>query len=174
LLNGHLLEPEKLTLLYSMFGRNTMAYRCLGPIKRYRKLIVVAIWVLFIFTAGSSAGIINLAHGQTTSQAQQVYTNNLVIYVTLYGINSTTGDVIAFVNAHGLTQTKAFNATKLDMMDNKTNGIAQTSFFFQNLTLRAGEQFNTCVVIPSSAKMICQTDNKTPFPRPQFVDISIR
>lgn len=124
--------------------------------------------------AASSVAIINPAYGQKVNQAQQVFANNLIVYVTIYGINGTTGDVFAFVNAHGVTKMKTFNATKLDMMDNKTDGIALTSFAFQNLALKAGEPYTTCIVIINSAKMLCVTDNKTPFPRAQYIDISIQ
>jgi hypothetical protein len=120
-----------------------------------------------------------IIHAQTPNtiihaQTPNLYSKGLAVYLTLFGINSTTGDVFAFVKAHGLLKNILFNATKLDMSDNKTDGIALTSLSFPNLTLNAGEPYSTCVVILKDAKMICVTDYKTPSARPQFVDISVQ
>lgn len=114
------------------------------------------------------------AHSQKAIPAQQTNAKNFDVILTLYGINGTTGNVFAFVKAHNMIKNTLINATKLDISDNNTDGIGQTGFSFANLTLNPGEPYTTCVVILKDVKMICSTDYKTPFPRPQFVDISIR
>jgi hypothetical protein len=140
-------------------------------LKRSNHIIVLSVLVVvMIMATGASVWIITPIHAVPANP----YAKTLVIYLTLSGINSTTGDVLAFVKAHNVIQNSLFNATKLEMMGNRTDGIAQTAFSFQNLTLIPGEPYTTCVVILKDVKMTCMTDFKTPFARPQYVDISLQ
>jgi hypothetical protein len=159
-----------------------MIYRKLEVIKSYERIIVVSfLFAIMIMTAGSASGFVKQVNAQKLQvkaqkllPAQQYYAKNFVVYMTVYGLNSTTGQVFAFVNAHGASKNSLFNATKLDMMDNKTDGIGQAYFVFHNLTLSAGESYSGCVLSVAAAKMVCVTDFKSPYPRPQYMGISIR
>ncbi len=152
-----------------------MSYLKLKLSKKCQPFIVVSfLLIMTVITAGSTTGIATEIHAQKLKHAQQAYAQNLGVYLTLYGINSTTGQVFAFVKAHNAIKSNLFNATTLDRMDNSTDGVGQTSFFFPNLTLSSGEAYTTCVVVVKDVKMICVTDYKTPYARPQFVDISIQ
>ena len=145
---------------------------------RTRKLLVASSLTLMIVTAGSLVGMITPVHAILSSASaanpsgsvQDTYSKNLVVYLTLSGLNDTVGQVYGFVNAHGKIQATAFNASQLKTI----NGVGQTAFVLSNLALKPGDQFTTCVVVPSYVKMICQTDNKSPFSRPQYVDISLK
>lgn len=152
-----------------------MIYRKLEIIRSYETIGVVSIlFVIMVMTAGSASGLAMQVNAQKLLPAQQYYAKNFVVYMTIYGLNSTTGQVFAFVNAHGASKNGLFNATKLDMKDNKTDGIGQAYFAFPNLSLSAGEPYSGCVLSVAAAKMVCVTDFKSPNPRPQYIDISIR
>jgi hypothetical protein len=137
--------------------------------------ITISLLVVLI-TVSTVSGVLgqNPSQAQKAVPAQQTYAKNLVVLLTLYGINSTTGDIFAFVKAHNMIKSTLINATKLDAMDNNTDGIGQTGLTFANLKLNPGEPYATCVVILKDVKMVCSTDYKTPFPRAQYVDISIQ
>jgi hypothetical protein len=152
----------------------------LEVLKKCKQIIVVScLVIMMIIGAGYAAGIMIPINAQTpktpiNAQTPNPYSKSLTVYLTIFGINSTTSDVLTFVKAHDIIKNSLFNATKLDMMDNKTDGIAQTSFSFPNLALNAGEPFTVCILVLKDAKMICTTDFKTPSARPQFVDMSLQ
>ncbi|PWU78937.1 MAG: hypothetical protein DLM72_20040 [Candidatus Nitrosopolaris wilkensis] len=147
-----------------------MNYPKLGLLKKSKYTIILSLAAMMIMATGSAEGAITPIHAQRVT----TYANTLTVYLTLSGINSTTGEVFAFVKAHGAIKNGLFNATKLEIAQNNTSGIGQIYFLFPNTTLNAGEPYSTCVVVLKDVKMICTTDFKTPFPRPQYVDLSLQ
>lgn len=160
-------------LLYLIFVAGLLTYHKTFGSRHYKKVVGL---LLVMITTATISGVLgpNPTHAQKPIPAQQTYAKNFVVFLTIYGINGTTGDVFAFVKAHNMLKSTLINATKLDIMDNNVDGIGQTGFTFPNLTLSPGEPYTTCVVILKDVKMICTTDYKTPFPRAQYVDISIQ
>jgi hypothetical protein len=130
-----------------------------------------------IMAAGATLEFMSPVNAKTTmSPADIYYSKNFIVYMTLSGINNTTGQVFAFVNAHGALQSSLFNATDYKATQyNKTSGQGRVYFSFYNLTVRAGESYSGCAVILNAAKMICVTGFKDGFNiRPQYLDISLR
>jgi hypothetical protein len=150
-----------------------MIYSKLKLLPTHKKVFILSFLGLnLLTTTGTAITTVNPVYAQ--QNIAQHYTNNLIIDLTLYGLNSTAGQIFAFITAHGKIQATTFNATKLDSMDNTVDGIGHYTFILSNVILKPGEPFTTCIVIPSYVKMTCMTDYKAPYPRPQYVDMTIR
>lgn len=143
------------------------------------KSLQISLLTVILIAAVSTAVIISPIHAQQSipptnvGQLKGLGGQNLTIYLTIYGINSTTGQLDSFAKAKSIVRFASFNATQLESQQNRTDGTLVNVFNFQNLTLKTGEPFTTCVVVLKDVKMICNTGYKAPLGRAQFVDISI-
>jgi hypothetical protein len=126
-----------------------------------------------LIVASSTSLIIVPTHAQKATLASQTFGKSLTVFLTIYGINSTTGQLDTFAKARDMVKFASFNSTKVELQQNRTDGTVVIPFIFQNLTLKTGEPFSTCVVVLKDVKMICNTDYKTPSARPQYVDILV-
>lgn len=108
-------------------------------------------------------------------QAQPLdFNKNLAVYMTVFGLNETTGQLLAFVKAHNIIQSDLVNGTQLFVTNAKTPGVAEITLVLRNTTMNVGEQYSACIVVLKDTKMVCMTDYKTPYPRPQILDFSIQ
>lgn len=132
--------------------------------------------VLYLPTTLLALGVTTTMVNTSTAQLNPVqrYANNLVVDLTLFGLNSTDGHISAFVNADGKILSTTFNATKLDSMDGIVDGIGHYTFVLPHVVIKAGQPYTTCIVIPSSVKMMCVTSYKVPYPRPEYVYLALR
>lgn len=139
-------------------------------LKQYKEIFVIAcLLVTLIFATASTPNIVKPINAQPLD-----FTKNLAVYMTIFGLNDTTGQILAFVKTHDMIKSALVNGSQLFATNNKTPGIAEVNFVLQNLTLKAGEQYTGCVVVLKDTKMICVADFKAPYPRPQILDISIQ
>jgi hypothetical protein len=143
------------------------------------KSMQICFLTAILIAAASTLVVVSPIHGQTSfpaahvDQPKRLIGQNLTVYLTIYGINSTTGQLDTFAKARDMVKFSSFNSTLLESQQNKTDGTVLNIFNFQNLTMNTGEPFTTCVVVLKAVKMVCNTDYKAPSARPQFVDISI-
>ncbi len=124
------------------------------------------------------------ASGQSESisinQVPQLYQNNQTVIrpfsflLTLYRIDSSTGQVAVVGKAQNVTRFTVFNATDHDAKDGNSNGITDIIVRFPNMTLNAGEQFQACVLVVKDLKNICNTSYKEPGSRGDHVNISVK
>jgi hypothetical protein len=119
-----------------------MIYLKLKLLLAHKKVFILSCLGLTLLTAGTTTATVNTAYAQ--QNIVQRYANNLIVDLTLFGLNSTAGQIFAFVTAHGIMQTTILNATKLDSMDNAVDSIGQYTFVLSNVTLKAGETITTC------------------------------
>jgi hypothetical protein len=143
-------------------------------LKSYKRLAILSfLFVIMIMAAGATSQFMSPVNAKPPPPAIY-YGKNFIVYMTLNGLNSTTGQVFAFVNVHGLLRSILFNATDATLY-NKTSGQGRVYFSFDNVPVRAGESYSGCAVILNAAKMICVTGFKGGFDiGPQYLDISLR
>ena len=92
------------------------------------------------------------------------------VIVTLYGITSSTKDIVTIVNIDNDTKVKVFNA------ENPENqGLDKVSYTitFPGLAVNAGDTYNVCTLNVNDNKISCKQGNNSPLTRPEFVDIKV-
>lgn len=137
-------------------------------LKRHKIILTMSVFLIILFYT------VAMPQFTLPVQAQPLdFNKNLAVYMTIFGLNETTGQLLAFIKAHNMTQSDLVNGTQLFATNNKTPGVAQITLILHNATMNVGEQYSACIVVIKDTKMVCMTDYKTPYPRPQILDFSI-
>ncbi len=92
------------------------------------------------------------------------------VIVTLFGITSSTKDIVTIVNVGNDTKVKVFNAENPD-----NQGLDKVSYVitFPNLAVNDGENYKVCTVEVDNNKINCQEGTNSPLNRPEFVDVKV-
>lgn len=92
------------------------------------------------------------------------------VIVTLFGISSSTKDIVTMVNVGNETKVKVFNA---DNPDNE--GVDKVTYVitFPGIAVDDNQPYHVCTIMVASKKIDCQEKNNSPLNRPEFVDIDI-
>ena len=112
-------------------------------------------------------------------QQQQALTarieSKFQVIVTLLGVDSTTGDVITFVNIGNVTKVTTQNASVKLLASNSTDsgGVLEVPFKFSNITISVGAQFKVCNMVVKDLDLVCKIGINSPAKRPEFVDLSL-
>ncbi len=92
------------------------------------------------------------------------------VIVTLYGITSSTKDIVTIVNVGNETKVKVFNS------ENPENqGLDKVSYTitFPGLAVNDGDTFKVCTVNVKDNKLNCKEGSNSPLSRPEFVDVKV-
>jgi hypothetical protein len=103
----------------------------------------------------STTSIINTALAQpTTTRVEPKFQ----VIVTLLGVDSTTGDVITFVNIGNVTKVHYQNASVKLLASNSTDsgGVLEVPFKFSNITISVGAQFKVCNMVVKDLDLVCK------------------
>jgi hypothetical protein len=104
--------------------------------------------------------------------------------MTMFGADSSKGDIVAIVTVNG------GEASKVKFLDTEAlssptasapstiNPAAESDLIeyvatFPNLTVNPGQQYKACVLPAKSLELICTTSSNSPAHRPEFVDLSL-
>jgi hypothetical protein len=101
---------------------------------------------------------------------------NFRVLVSIYGLTPSLPEMFVFATVENHTQGTIVNTTKIDLANsnnNSTDGIAETTLVFHNVTVEPGEKFRTCVLVPSDLRLLCQDGFNSPVVRTEFATISI-
>jgi hypothetical protein len=92
------------------------------------------------------------------------------VIMTIFGVDKSKGDVVAVVTVNN------GEASKVRFLDSDTaasGGIIEYVATFPNVTVKAAEPYEACVLPVKTLEPICTTGNNSPAARPEFVDISL-
>ena len=92
------------------------------------------------------------------------------VIVTLYGITSSTKDIVTIVSVGNETKVKVFNA---ENPENQGLDKVAYTITFPGLAVNAGDTYNVCTVNVADNKISCKQGNNSPLNRPEFVDIKV-
>ena len=105
-------------------------------------------------------------------QAQEAQGNEIfTVVVTLYGVNSTTNNVVTFIESNNITAGKVLNATEVDQMDGSNDGIIDVILAFPNVTIPIGEEFRACNMVMTDLSLVCDTGHNSPSIRAEYIDL---
>jgi hypothetical protein len=137
-----------------------------------KKAVVLASVAIILITVSMAASTTNTIPAQlaTTAGVEPKFQ----VIVTLLGVDSTTGDVITFVNVGNVTKVTAQNASVKLFQTNSTDaGVLEVTFKFSNVTIPIGSQFKACNMVVKDLDLVCKTGVNSPAKRPEFVDLSL-
>ncbi|SRR6266487_2963827 len=92
------------------------------------------------------------------------------VIVTLYGITSSTKDIVTIVSVGNETKVKVFNA---ENPENKGLDKVAYTITFPGLAVNDGDTFNVCTVNVADNKLNCKEGSNSPLNRPEFVDVKV-
>lgn len=96
------------------------------------------------------------------------------VLVTLYGVKSTTMDILTSITVGNSTKFILSDASKLDKTDKFPNdGIIDIGFAFMNETVPVGAEFKACSLVIKDMDPVCKTGHNSPDNRAEYSDLSL-
>jgi hypothetical protein len=149
-------------------------------------LITKPLLIWFLLAAISTALLtqnINISSYAETGKGEDVFK----VIMTVFGVENTKGDVIAFVTVNDgeaskvkFIETDAFmpvssNLTSLVTTPSSDSnaGILEYVGTFPNVTVNSGAEYKACIMTTKSLELLCKTGHNSPASRPEFVDINL-
>jgi hypothetical protein len=124
-------------------------------------------WTLFlIFAIVTPSSISSVyAAGPSTYSENLVTSKDQRIFVNVYGLRNTTGEVLALVKAgDAVEKSSMVNAADLDLRDNITDGAGQLRFLLKNSSLATGQEFDVCILATQMINLFCQKGYRSTSP----------
>jgi len=92
------------------------------------------------------------------------------VIVTLFGITSSTKDIVTIVSVGNDTKVKVFNAQNPENL-----GLDKVSYTitFPGIAVNEGDTYNVCTLNVDNNKLNCKEGTNSPLSRPEFVDIKV-
>lgn len=138
-----------------------------------------SIFILFlatlsvVFTSTLSSLTLNNANAET-GIAKDVFK----VIVSIFGVTTDTGDIVATVTVNGNSKVKSFDVDKLTLgpsVDNSTQRgeIIEYVTTFPGVEVNPGDEYKVCVLTIEATDRICQEGTNSVAKRPEIVDFSL-
>ena len=100
------------------------------------------------------------------------------VIVTIIGADKdSTGDVVPLVTVNDHSRLKLINVGDSSLAaasgSNNENKIIEYVATFPNVTVKAGDEYTTCVLPMKTLKLICVEGTNSPGKRPEIVDVNL-
>ena len=100
------------------------------------------------------------------------------VIVTIMGADKdSTGDVVPLVTVNDHSRLKLINVGDNSTVDasgsSNQNKIIEYVATFPNVTVKAGDEYKTCVLPMKTLKLICAEGTNSPGKRPEIVDVNL-
>jgi len=100
-------------------------------------------------------------------------TDTFKVIVTIMGADKdSTGDVVPLVTVNDHSRLKLISVGDISGLSNE-NKIIEYVATFPNVTVRAGDEYKTCVLPMKTLKLICAEGTNSPGKRPEIVDVNL-
>jgi hypothetical protein len=113
----------------------------------------------------------------TASTATMTKGKAFGLYITLLGLNKTSGNIIIFgtVKNGRKNTTKALvqDAKELDVTDKLSDDIGRAYLYFPNMFMRAGDQITGCYIVLKTLNMHCNTILKSSDPKKRSEEVTL-
>src|SRR5262245_17309335 len=135
--------------------------------------LVVAVAAIFIVGNILSLSLSNRVYGESG-----VGKDIFKVVVSIFGMTSDTGDIIATVNVNGHSKVRFFglsqeNLTSAQNSSTQRERILTFAASFPGLLVNPGDSYKACVITLNDMHVKCNEGHNSPASRPEFVDISL-
>jgi hypothetical protein len=128
---------------------------------------------LFLLTLAIvlAAGVIM---NPTYAQRGQATDDPFVVFITVAGVDNSTGFVANWATANNITRAALYNASDTDLIDtNPNDGFVDTALVFPNGTIQVGDEYAACTIIMKDKYLTCYKGFNAPTNRAEFAEVLI-
>ena len=96
--------------------------------------------------------------------------------MSVFGIQPTTGDVVAIVSVNGESKVKLFDTANIAVNATQGGGILEFVATFPTVNVNVGDEYKACALLLkdlSKDNLICKTGLNSPAKRAEYVDLSL-
>jgi hypothetical protein len=163
---------ERKQFCYGKFDKFHQMYRKIVDIKSLF-LFASAMVIIFVISGSCYPFQFNSASAETGSG-----TDIFRVIVTIIGADKdSTGDVVPMVTVNDHSRLKLINVgdspTAAGPSSSNENNIIEYVATFPNVTVKAGDEYKTCVLPMKTLKLICVEGTNSPGKRPEIVDVNL-
>jgi hypothetical protein len=92
--------------------------------------------------------------------------------INLYGVDSSTGQVIIFISVNNITDAMLINSTAIELEDgNPKNNIMEAIFPFPHLLANVGDKYKACVMVLKDFDYVCYIGRYSPTEGSQTINL---
>lgn len=100
------------------------------------------------------------------------------VVVSIFGVTSETGDIVATATVNGHSKAKFFGISSANLTSTQNNSTLGEKVYelvaaFPNLVVNTGDSYKACVITLDNMHVMCEEGHNSPAKRPEFVDISL-
>lgn len=99
------------------------------------------------------------------------------VIVSIFGMTSETGDIIATATVNGHSKVRVFGVSSENLTSQNRSALAERVLTFAagfpGLVVNTGDSYKACVITLNDMHIKCGEGHNSPAKRPEFVDISI-
>lgn len=99
------------------------------------------------------------------------------VIVSIFGMTSETGDIIATATVNGHSKVRVFGVSSENLTSQNSSALAERVLTFAagfpGLVVNTGDTYKACVITLNDMHIKCDEGHNSPAKRPEFVDISI-
>ena len=121
--------------------------------------------------AVSTSGILSPVQAETGKG-----TDIFKVILSIFGIQPTTGDVVAIVSVNGESKVKLFDTANIAVNATQGGGILEFVATFPTVNVNVGDEYKACTLLLkdlSKDNLICKTGLNSPAKRAEYVDLSL-
>ena len=163
---------ERKKFCYGKFDQFHQEYRNILDIKPIL-LFASTMAMIFVISGSTYPFQFNSVSAETGSG-----TDIFRVIVTIMGADKdSTGDVVPLVTVNDHSRLKLINVGDNSTVDasvsSNQNNIIEYVATFPNVTVKAGDEYKTCVLPMKTLKLICAEGTNSPGKRPEIVDVNL-
>jgi hypothetical protein len=100
------------------------------------------------------------------------------VVVSIFGVTSKTGDIVATATVNGHSKAKFFGLSSANLTSTQNNSALSEKVYelvaaFPNLVVNTGDSYKACVITLDNMHVMCEEGHNSPAKRPEFIDISL-
>jgi hypothetical protein len=165
-------NQERKQVCCSLFDQFHQEYRKILDIKPIL-LFASTMAMIFVISGSTYPFQFNSVNAETGSG-----TDIFRVIVTIMGADKdSTGDVVPLVTVNEHSRLKLINVGDSSTADasgsTNENKIIEYVATFPNVTVKAGDEYKTCVLPLKTLKLICAEGTNSPGKRPEIVDVNL-
>jgi hypothetical protein len=134
-------------------------------------VLTIADGIIYKISPGMNLGENeNALHAQRVPAKRNIDDRFAVVFSTV-GVNNDTGYAINWVTANNATNVLFYNASAIDLKDNRQDGFIETALSLPNGTIHIGDEYKACTTVLKDDNIICNTGLNWPGGRAEYNSI---
>lgn len=139
----------------------------------FELVLVVSVMIAFSSYTILFTSLANYAYAETG-----VGKDIFKVVVSIFGISSDAGDIIATATVNGHSKVKFFDLSSVNLTSVQNSSALNEKVLefvagFPHLVVNTGDSYKVCVITMNDMHVKCEDGKNSPAKRPEFVDVSL-